>query len=124
MESYYQTIVSTLVELKNKPCSVDYQINKTRNSLFKVISPIPQLQIAPFGAGANVVVLRPDIDAGAAIAKGARLVILDSADQKSYASKVSPEGFMLYKHLSIPKGEYFMPHTQELLIYVPKVCAK
>jgi hypothetical protein len=124
MGSYYQTIVSTLVELQNKPCSIDYQINNTRNSLFKVISPIPQLQIAPFGTGTNVATLRPDIDAVAAIAKGTRLVILDSADQKSYESKILPEGFILYKHLSIPKGEYFMPHTQELLIYVPKDCAE
>lgn len=124
MGSYYQTIVSTLVELQDKPCSVDYQINNTRNALFKVISPIPQLQIAPFGTRANIAALRPDIDAGAAIAKGARLVILDSADQKSYASKIPPEGFMLYKHLSIPEGEYFMPHIQELLIYAPKDCAK
>ena len=123
MAHYYQTIVRTLTELQQKPCSIDYQINNTRNSLFKVISPIPQLQIAPFGAGVNIAALRADIDSGSAISKGVRFVILDSAGQGEYANRIPPEGFVLYEHLSVPEEEYFMPHIQELLIYAPKVCA-
>jgi hypothetical protein len=124
MTQYYQSIEGALTELQQKPCSIDYQINNTRNSLFKVISPIPQLQIAPFGAGVNIAALRADIDSGAAASQGARFVILDSVSQKDYAKVVPPKGFVLYLHLSIPEEEYFMPHKQELLIYVPKGCAK
>ena len=123
MAQYYQTIVRTLTELQQKPCEINYQINNTRNSLFKVISPIPQLQIAPFGAGINIAALRADIDSGSAISKGVRFVILDSAGQGEYANRIPPEGFVLYEHLSVPEEEYFMPHIQELLIYAPKVCA-
>ena len=120
---YYQEVQSTLEQLQKSPCSAQYQVNNTRDSLFKVISSIPQLQIAPFEVNSRVAVLRPDIDVEDAISKGVRVVILNSLDRSNYESASAPSGFMLYRHFPIPE-QYFMPHQQELLIYVPKVCAK
>lgn len=124
MAKYYQTIEKTLNELRQGPCGVDYQINKTRNSLLKVISPIPQLQIAPYGSDKNISSLREDIAINLEGAQNSNFVILDSADQKTYLGKIPPDGFILYMHLEIPQGEYFMPHFQELLIYTPKDCIR
>jgi len=120
---YYQEIQSALVQLQKVPCSIDYQVNKTRDSLFKVISPITQLQPAPFAVDEAVAALRPDVDSNVAIAQGKRIVILDSVDKALYENTPTPDGFSLIKHLTIPE-QHFMPHKQELLIYAPKGCAK
>ena len=121
--SYYQEIQSTLVQLQKLPCQIDFQVNNTRDSLFKVISPITQLQPAPFAVDEAVAALRPDIDVKVAIAQGKRIVILESVDKALYEKTPTPQGFSLFKHLTIPE-QHFMPHKQELLIYVPTVCSK
>ena len=70
-----------------------------------------------------VAALRPDIDVKVAIAQGKRIVILESVDKALYEKTPTPQGFSLFKHLTIPE-QHFMPHKQELLIYVPTVCSK
>ena len=120
---YYQEIQGTLVQLQKAPCAIDFQVNNTRDSLFKVISPIAQLQLAPFAVDDTIAALRPDIDVQVAIAQGKRIVILESVEKAVYDKTPTPKGFSLIKHLTIPE-QHFMPHKQELLIYVPKVCAK
>ena len=120
---YYQEIQSTLVQLQKAPCAIDFQVNNTRDSLFKVISPIAQLQLAPFAVDDTIAALRPDIDVQVAIAQGKRIVLLNSVDKVLYEKTPAPDGFSLIKHLTIPE-QHFMPHKQELLIYAPKGCAK
>jgi hypothetical protein len=121
--NYYQEIQSTLMQLQQAPCQIDFQVNKTRDSLFKVISPITQLQPAPFAVNDTVAALRPDLDAKAAIIQGKRIVILESVDKAIYDKTPTPKGFSLLKHLTVPE-QHFMPHQQELLMYVPQECAK
>lgn len=118
---YYQKVQNTLEQLQNPPCSITHQVNNTRDSLFKVISPIPQLQIAPFKVEDRVSALRSDINVDDAIENGARIVILNSVDKIDYEMTTAPKGFTLYAHFAIPE-QYFMPHRQELLVYVPSSC--
>ena len=120
---YYENVQSTLETLQKLPCSIQYQVNNTRDSLLKVISPIPQLQIAPFESISQVAALRSDLYSRDAIYDGVRFVVFNSVDKNHYELTSAPSNFLLYKHFPIPE-QYFMPHQQELLIYLSKVCVK
>lgn len=121
--NYYQKIQDALEDLHKSECRIEYQINNTRDSLLQVISPMNQLQIAPFGVEVQVASLRPDIDNVRASSEGLKAVILDSKNQLDYQVAPVPKGFALFAHLTIPK-QYFMPNEHELLIYIPNACIK
>lgn len=120
---YYQAVEERLSSAKLLNCNIQYQYNNTRDALLKVISPINQLQIAPFAVSDKVSVLRPEIDPGALIAQSKNIVILDSIDKDKQSQTIPPSGFATYVKFSIPE-QYFMPRNQILFIYIPKTCIK
>jgi hypothetical protein len=121
--AYYQAVEERLSSAKQLNCNIQYQYNNTRDALFKVISPIEQLQIAPFAVSDKVSALRPDITPKRFIDEAKGIVFLDSVDQKKQSQAIAPNGYVLFANLFIPE-QHFMPHKQALLIYVPKDCIK
>ena len=121
--TYYRTVEDVLKELKGLPCALIYQQNKTRDSLFKVISPLQQLQLAPFVTSERMSALRPDLDPSSEVKLAKRIVLIESIPKTSIGSAQAPKGFSRYAHFPVPV-EYFMLNAQELVIYVPSACMK
>ena len=118
---YYQFVQNTLEQLKHSSCGVRYQHNKTRDSFFKILSPFPQLQIAPYENGESVNKLRPDLDFVTETQKATSIVILQMTPIAQVNSFQAPPGFVIYAHRAVPV-EWQMPENQELLILVPRAC--
>lgn len=122
--NYYQTLDLTFQDLKKLPCSIQYQKNNTRDSLLKVISPFEQLQLAPFQTSKQMSALRPDLDADSKIALAEKIILIETVEsRRAIKSEDAPNGFAIYKTLSIPH-QFFMPQDQKLIIYAPLTCIK
>ena len=121
--TYYQSVERTLKELKGQACGLVYQHNNTRDSLLKVLSPLQQLQLAPFATKEGMSALRPDLDASAEIKLAQRIVLIESVSKDSISLTEAPKGFSQYARFPIPT-QYFMPNAQELVVYVPSACMK
>jgi len=121
--TYYQSVERTLKELKGQACGLVYQHNNTRDSLLKVLSPLQQLQLAPFATKERMSALRPDLDASAEIKLAQRIVLIESVSKDSITLTEAPKGFSQYARFLIPT-QYFMPNAQELVVYVPSACMK
>ena len=121
--TYYQSVERTLKELKGQACGLVYQHNNTRDSLLKVLSPLQQLQLAPFATKERMSALRPDLDASAEIKLAQRIVLIESVSKDSISLTEAPKGFSQYARFLIPT-QYFMPNAQELVVYVPSACMK
>ena len=118
---YYEFVQNTLEQLKHFSCGVEYQHNKTKDSFFKILSPFPQLQIAPYENGESVNKLRPDLDFVTETQKATSIVILQMTPIVQFDSFQNPQGFAIFAHRAVPQ-EWQMPENQELLILVPKAC--
>ena len=118
---YYEFVQNTLEQLKHFSCGVEYQHNKTKDSFFKILSPFPQLQIAPYENGESVNKLRPDLDFVTETQKATSIVILQMTPIVQFDSFQAPEGFAIFAHRAVPQ-EWQMPENQELLILVPRAC--
>ncbi len=119
--NYYSSIMADLTKIKDLSCGVEHQYNNTRDSFFKVISPLAQLQIAPFVVSDAVSNLRPEINPHIEIVNAKKIAIIESILRKDLSTTKPPSNFVLYRTYSPPQ-QYFMPHEHVVVIYIPKTC--
>ncbi len=104
-QHYYLRLRQMLESPFLKNCEVNYQYNMTKDSLFAVITPFTQLQLAPFFVGESIESLRPDKRLNQKRDEAKDLVIL--REVKSGDKQTIPEGYFVWEELKRPQAHFF-----------------
>lgn len=118
---YYHNIEKDLVAISKLSCGIKYQYNNTIDSFFPIISPLKQLQIAPYKTSKRMDALRPELNFSHEIDSGTSIAILDFVPKGGDSKFVSLNKYTIFSRHTVPSA-YFIKENQELLLMVPTYC--
>lgn len=103
---YYQQIDLDLKHLKNSSCVITFHHNYTMDAFLQVLSPYLQYQVAPFGLGATMSALRPDLNFKKKISDSNNIIIFQMVSEKDFSFYKPQEGFYIYKYYYLPAKDF------------------
>lgn len=119
--NYYSQMSEVLNEIKGSQCPIVHHYNYTKDSFIDLISPFKRIQLPPFQMPKEFDFLNSKFNIKEKLVNPSDIVLFDSMDAGKLKDFTPPEGFYVFKHLSVPAFE-FLPPNDELVIMIPKGC--
>jgi len=119
--TYYQSLDGIFHHLAKSGCHLTYQYNHSNDSFLPILSPLRQMQLAPFDVSEQMEELRPDLKRWVFTHSPDKLLIIDSVSRGANSPYMQNGSHKLIARLPRPEA-YFVKKDQDLLILAPLSC--